>query len=61
MQWYVTSVSRGSLYEKFGNKCENLKILDFKQKVRKKGGGESVPRVPVDILKGKEIDKRATF
>ena len=25
MQWYVTSVSRGSLYEKFGNKC--VKIL----------------------------------
>ena len=27
MQWYVTSVSRGSLYEKFGNKC--VKILKF--------------------------------
>ena len=25
MQWYVTSVIRGSLYEKFGNKC--VKIL----------------------------------
>jgi hypothetical protein len=25
MQWYVTSVCRGSLYEKFGNKC--VKIL----------------------------------
>ena len=27
MQWYVTSVSRGSLYETFGNKC--VKILKF--------------------------------
>jgi hypothetical protein len=27
MQWYVTSVSRGSLHEKFGNKC--VKILKF--------------------------------
>ena len=27
MQWYVTSVIRGSLYEKFGNKC--VKILKF--------------------------------
>jgi hypothetical protein len=27
IQWYVTSVSRGSLYEKFGNKC--AKILKF--------------------------------
>jgi hypothetical protein len=27
MQWYVTSVIRGSLYEKFGNKC--MKILKF--------------------------------
>jgi hypothetical protein len=27
MQWYVTSVSRGSLYEKVGNKC--MKILKF--------------------------------
>jgi hypothetical protein len=27
MQWYVTSVSCGSLYEKFGNKC--VKILKF--------------------------------
>jgi hypothetical protein len=27
MQWYVTSVCRGSLYEKFGNKC--VKILKF--------------------------------
>jgi hypothetical protein len=27
MQWYVTSVSRGSLCEKFGNKC--VKILKF--------------------------------
>ena len=27
MQWYVTSVSRGSLYEKFCNKC--VKILKF--------------------------------
>ena len=27
MQWYVTSVRRGSLYEKFGNKC--VKILKF--------------------------------
>ena len=27
MQWYVTSVSRGSIYEKFGNKC--VKILKF--------------------------------
>ena len=27
MQLYVTSVSRGSLYEKFGNKC--VKILQF--------------------------------
>ena len=27
MQWYVTSVSRGSLYEKFGNKC--VKIFKF--------------------------------
>ena len=27
MQWYVTSVSRGSLNEKFGNKC--VKILKF--------------------------------
>ena len=27
MQWYVTSVNRGSLYEKFGNKC--VKILKF--------------------------------
>jgi hypothetical protein len=27
MQWYVTSVSPGSLYEKFGNKC--VKILKF--------------------------------
>jgi hypothetical protein len=27
MQWYITSVSRGSLYEKFGNKC--VKILKF--------------------------------
>ena len=27
MQWYVTSVSRGSLYEKFSNKC--VKILKF--------------------------------
>jgi hypothetical protein len=27
MQWYVTSVSRGSLYEKFGNKW--VKILKF--------------------------------
>ena len=29
MQWYVTSVSRWSLCEKFGKKmCENLKILE---------------------------------
>jgi hypothetical protein len=27
MQWYVTSVSRGSLYEKFGNRC--VEILKF--------------------------------
>ena len=27
MQWYVTSVSRGFLYEKVGNKC--MKILKF--------------------------------
>ena len=27
MQWYVTSVIRGSLFEKFGNKC--VKILIF--------------------------------
>jgi hypothetical protein len=27
MQWYVTFVNRGSLYEKFGNKC--VKILKF--------------------------------
>jgi hypothetical protein len=27
MQWYVISVSRGSLYEKVGNKC--VKILKF--------------------------------
>ena len=27
MQWYLTSVSRESLYEKFGNKC--VKILIF--------------------------------
>ena len=27
MQWYVTSINRGSLYEKFGNKC--VKILKF--------------------------------
>jgi hypothetical protein len=27
MQWYVTSVNRGSLCEKFGNKC--VKILKF--------------------------------
>ena len=27
MQWYVTSVSHGSLYEKVGNKC--MKILKF--------------------------------
>ena len=27
MQWYLTFVSRGSLYEKFGNKC--VKILKF--------------------------------
>ena len=27
MQWYITSVIRGSLYEKFGNKC--VKILKF--------------------------------
>ena len=27
MQWYVTSVIRGSLYEKFDNKC--VKILKF--------------------------------
>ena len=27
MQWYVTSVSRESLYEKFDNKC--VKILKF--------------------------------
>ena len=27
MQWYVTSVNRGSLYEIFGNKC--VKILKF--------------------------------
>ena len=27
MHWYVTSVSRGFLYEKFGNKC--VKILKF--------------------------------
>jgi hypothetical protein len=27
MQFYVISVSRGSLYEKFGNKC--VKILKF--------------------------------
>ena len=27
MQWYVTSVSRGSLYENFCNKC--VKILKF--------------------------------
>ena len=27
MQWYVTSVIRGSLYKKFGNKC--VKILKF--------------------------------
>ena len=27
MQWYVASVIRGSLYEKFGNKC--VKILKF--------------------------------
>ena len=24
MQWYVTSVSRGSLYEKFVNKCVKI-------------------------------------
>ena len=30
MQWYVTSVSRGSIYEKFGNKCVKiLKILNL--------------------------------
>jgi hypothetical protein len=29
MQWYVTSVSRGYLYEKFGNKC--VKILKFRR------------------------------
>ena len=27
MQWYVTSVSRGFLYEQFGNNC--VKILKF--------------------------------
>ena len=27
MQWYVTSVIRGSLYETFGKKC--MKILKF--------------------------------
>ena len=27
MQWYVTSVSRGFLFEKFGHKC--VKILNF--------------------------------
>ena len=27
MQWYVTSVNRGILYETFGNKC--VKILKF--------------------------------
>ena len=29
MQWYVTSVIRGSLYEKFDNKC--VKILKFRR------------------------------
>jgi hypothetical protein len=51
MQWYVTSVSRGSLYEKVGNKC--MKILKFWRTELSYG---EVPKISPDIILGRYFE-----
>ena len=52
MQWYVTSVIRGVLYEKFGNKCVN--ILKFWRTelsyAQNKNRGKKMRLLEMDIL-----------
>jgi hypothetical protein len=51
MQWYVTSVIRGSLYETFGYKC--VKILKFWRTelsyAQKKNRGKTMRLLGMDI------------